>query len=290
MKTAIICIAKNEDKYIKEWVNYHLNLGFDNIIICDNDDEDIISKIIDDNRVIILDYRNNRQKHSFQSFAYTEVFNRYKNDYDWITFIDCDEFIVLDEKYKNISDFLYDDIFKNVDIIRLHWRCFSGGDELDVIDDDYSVFERFKTLFDTDKNKWGKSFLRTSSIPDNCKIRGGHGYFEDKTLKVCNAIGGNCENNWSVVNEVPLYENAWINHYPTKTIGEYIRQKYFRGGPNNNNIKYGTLKYFFDFNEYTYEKIKYGKKIMNILFKKYHKIPGQIKIGYEFNFKKKETG
>lgn len=29
MKTAICAIAKNEDKYIDEWIQYHWKLGFD---------------------------------------------------------------------------------------------------------------------------------------------------------------------------------------------------------------------------------------------------------------------
>lgn len=41
MQTTICCIAKNEDRYIHEWIAYHLKLGFDKIyiyIMSDNDD------------------------------------------------------------------------------------------------------------------------------------------------------------------------------------------------------------------------------------------------------------
>ena len=37
MKVALVCIAKNEDHYIKEWCDYHLKLGFDQIFIYQND-------------------------------------------------------------------------------------------------------------------------------------------------------------------------------------------------------------------------------------------------------------
>ena len=36
MKIALVCIAKNEDDYIEEWVNYHLKLGFSKIFIYEN--------------------------------------------------------------------------------------------------------------------------------------------------------------------------------------------------------------------------------------------------------------
>lgn len=33
MKTALVCIAKNEDHYIDEWLKYYLKLGFADIFI-----------------------------------------------------------------------------------------------------------------------------------------------------------------------------------------------------------------------------------------------------------------
>ena len=56
MKVAIIAIAKNENLYINEWLDYHFKLGFDNIIICENDDELILKDVIHDDRVIIEDF------------------------------------------------------------------------------------------------------------------------------------------------------------------------------------------------------------------------------------------
>ena len=37
MKTALVCIAKNEDHYIDEWIEYYLKLGIDHIFIYQND-------------------------------------------------------------------------------------------------------------------------------------------------------------------------------------------------------------------------------------------------------------
>ncbi len=37
MKTALVCIAKNEDYYIDEWIKYHLKLGFSDIHVYQND-------------------------------------------------------------------------------------------------------------------------------------------------------------------------------------------------------------------------------------------------------------
>ena len=37
MKTALVCIAKEEDNYIDEWIKYHLKLGFNDIFVYQND-------------------------------------------------------------------------------------------------------------------------------------------------------------------------------------------------------------------------------------------------------------
>ena len=33
MKTALVCIAKDEDRYLGEWLAYHLKLGFSEIFV-----------------------------------------------------------------------------------------------------------------------------------------------------------------------------------------------------------------------------------------------------------------
>lgn len=34
---ALVCIAKDEDLYIDEWIKYHLHIGFDKIYVYRND-------------------------------------------------------------------------------------------------------------------------------------------------------------------------------------------------------------------------------------------------------------
>ena len=79
MKTAIIAIAKNKNLYINEWLDYHFKLGFDNIIICENDDELILKDVIKDDRVIIEDFTG---IYGVQQVAYQETFRKYKDKFD----------------------------------------------------------------------------------------------------------------------------------------------------------------------------------------------------------------
>jgi hypothetical protein len=46
MKTAICVLIKNEHDYLKEWVDYHLNLGIDEIFLFEDYDSLSHSQII----------------------------------------------------------------------------------------------------------------------------------------------------------------------------------------------------------------------------------------------------
>ena len=93
----------------------------------------------------------------------------------------------------------------------------------------------------------------------------GHGIY-DRHLDARNAYNDPCENISPHTNRI-VHEICWLNHYPTKTIGEYIRQKYNRGGANANPGRYTNWdNYFFRTNRKTQEKINYGNKLIHELY------------------------
>ena len=56
--------AKNEDKYISEWVYYHLKLGIDKIVIYDNSDDNSLMRthLKNDTRIEIHHKPNENNK------------------------------------------------------------------------------------------------------------------------------------------------------------------------------------------------------------------------------------
>lgn len=252
MKVALIAIAKREELYIKEWINYHLSKGFDTLIIADNDDELILEKY-NSTAVKIEDYT---KVEGVQTKAYTELFAKYRYDYDWIFFCDIDEFFVTEDG-SDVKSFLSS--LPQVDMIRVNCKHFTDNDELDVVDGNYNVFDRFKTPISVDNDRFCKSFLNTKIDVGNRKICG-HGLY-DKNLKAVDAEGNPCA--WERKTEKALLRTAWVNHYRTKTIGEYIRQKYDRGGANRNPHRYSNWEMYFKVtNTLTQEKIDYANKII----------------------------
>jgi hypothetical protein len=251
MKVGIIAIAKCENLYLKEWIDYHLGLGFDQIIIGLNDDE--FKPPVINPRVR---YENWAGVSPLQVKAYTAMYKKFQHYFDWLLFIDIDEFLVL-EKEMNVKDFLKD--FKN-DIIRVSSKHFTDSNMLDVVDGDYSVFKRFTEVSEGGDNTFVKSFINTRIELGEMKVYG-HGIYDD-SLDAVNVLGQPCENKDPHVKNI-VHKRCWLNHYRTKTIGEYIRQKYTRGGANNNAIRYTRWEtYFFKTNRKTQEKIDYANKLI----------------------------
>ena len=254
IRVGIIAIAKNEQLYIREWVEHHLKLGFDEIIIGDNDDTFLLPDIIDNPAVSFVDYSGGEIR---QPQVYTELYEKNKDRFNWLLFIDLDEYVML-EGYNNIKEFL--EPF-DCDTVRLNCKHFCDGDMLDT-DGDYRVVERFTKPYYTVHDSFVKSFINTRVKLGERKIYG-HGIY-NKELDARNALGDKCEN-WNQHTDRIVHEVAWINHYPTKTIGEYIRQKYNRGGVNGNPGRYkkNWEQYFFRYNRKTQEKLDYAMKLIN---------------------------
>ena len=80
MRTLLCAIGRLENRYIREWVEWHQNIGFTNIVLYDNnydrEDEfnDVIGDYVADGFVILKDYRNRKD---CQFAAYNECYEEY---------------------------------------------------------------------------------------------------------------------------------------------------------------------------------------------------------------------
>lgn len=254
MNIGIIAIAKQEELYIKEWLDYHLDKGFSRIIVADNDDTLVLAPYSSD-KVIIEDYTG---VEGVQSKAYTELFAKYKGDFDWILFLDVDEFFTTEDG-RSVEEFI-SSLPQSVDMVRLNCVHFDDNDELDVVDGNYSVLTRFTNEVKTSKDTFMKTFLNCRTDIGEEKIYG-HGVY-NKRLSAINAEGVPCGSERR--SKEMCRKVAWIRHYRTLTIGEYIRHKYFRGGANRNPYRYTAWRHYFSVtNKLTNEKVQYAERLIN---------------------------
>ena len=284
MKVWICAIAKIEELYIREWINWHKNIGIDHIIIGDNNDSNydkpiqpIIQDYIDEGYIELI---NLNDKLACQKQFYNDVYQKYKDSFDWISFIDIDEFIELPAYNNDVHYFLSDNKFDNYDAIILPWLIFTDNNKLYY--EDLPVQERFTTTFLKDKIGI-KYFIKSLTIISRIVSRhnpGRNKCIDNYKIKYCDSSGdtniepiikkgiNNPENFTQIKIKNELYNYGYISHYLTKSTEEYIKYKMLRGRVagiiGNYKIRY-TIQFYFDINSYNEEKIKlfnsYSKEI-----------------------------
>lgn len=123
-----ICgIFKNEAQYLEEWINYHLLIGVDHFYLYNNNSEDdymvVLAPYIDREIVDLVEWP---LPHS-QMLAYQDCYNNHREETQWLTFIDIDEFIC-PISTENINDWLASYI--SYPGVAVYWKQFGSNGKL----------------------------------------------------------------------------------------------------------------------------------------------------------------
>jgi glycosyltransferase involved in cell wall biosynthesis len=90
---SICAIFKNEAPYLAEWITFHLAVGFDRFVLYDNGSTDggreLIGALPFANQVTVIDW----PERPGQEAAYRHFFENWRPHFDWVAYIDIDEFI-----------------------------------------------------------------------------------------------------------------------------------------------------------------------------------------------------
>lgn len=267
-RVAVCCMGKCENLYIREWIEYHIGLGFDKIFIYDNNDidgerfEDVISDYIKTGQVDIVDYRGQK---CCQEQAYHDCYVKHNKEYDWIAVFDIDEFLTL-KKHSGVKEFLKDSSFKDFQVLHLNWMCYGDNEMLD--NDGRMCQERFSVPLPFDIRRF-KDFPENNHIKSI--VRGGLRHINWRFIthtpwcfyRCCDATGKECDVRlpYNPYN----FDVAYFRHYYTKTIGEWIKVKQARGygdmGNDDAKRKLG-IDVFFMLNKRTFEKEQYAESLI----------------------------
>lgn len=262
MKVALCAFAKLENLYLQEWIAYHLKLGFDKIYIYDNNSpktERCEDGFEQDNRVVVFKHYMGKTDGGckLQVEAYNEFYKRFGKDFDWVLFLDIDEFLTL-TAHNDVHDYLEDVTRKNISAteITLFWKCYSDGGMLKY--EPRPVRERFTEISENEEvNKYHKQFYKTkvkSLILRNIHYATPQTAIDNKgdwMPHLCN-----------VTSEKPNHDLAYISHYATKTVEEYVCIKKKRRADGNSKKRL-NMEHFFKFNKRTDEKANYFRELEN---------------------------
>lgn len=143
-RVSLCLIFKNEAPFLKEWLDYHLTIGVDHFYLYNNNSDDnyrdILAPYVADGTVTLIEW----PEQNSQFKCYNHCYDTYRNESNWISFLDADEFIC--PKYKNnINDWLKD--FDKYPGVMINWILFGTSGKL-VHDYNQNVIEQYTSAWD----------------------------------------------------------------------------------------------------------------------------------------------
>ena len=272
-KVCLCAVAKEENKYIREFVEHYKNYDIDKIYLYDNNDingekfEDIIADYIENGFVKLIDFKGVPQP---QMPSYNDCYRRYNKFYDWLIFFDIDEFIYLKD-FKSFKLFLNDKRFDKCNRVQLNWIFFTDNNQLYY--ENKPVRERFT---EREPNARGKTKGSDQGIKSairgnirNVEITNPH-FLYTKT-RSCDGFGKRRKLT-SIITKESDFEYYYIEHYACKSTEEFIQNKLIRTDVfhkvDNNMDK---IQWYFDYNKITKEKIDMIENRTKYVLTKYRK-------------------
>lgn len=246
----LLSIQKDEHKYIQEWFNHHIGLGFDKIVVFNNSS---IPYNINHPKYKEFDVSLNPAP---QPACYNWFFQDQVEINDTVTVLDGDEFLT--ELVTPTSD---------VDVIRYSWQGFGDCGKLKY--EDAPVQLRFPTPLP-------KDFIYNDRLPSGITenfhtkytIRKTHkpAILDIHTAHVLNGISTNVNGQVTAL-DCPWMDICWsgpvVKHYFTKSTEEWCQRRLNKkdacGSSINSNI---LVRWYFNANEKTKEKEELIKEFL----------------------------
>lgn len=223
MKISICAIIKDEHRFLEEWIEWHLGIGFDAIHlfedkgsksheeICEKYSNVYLRRYENDNElreIIAPEYGNGKQVRLYNWFLDT-----YKDKTDWVAFIDVDEFFFFEKEW-DLNRLCLE--FINYPAVHLFWKM--KGASWYLKRPSCGVVEAYTEdapFIKTDMCGWiSKSFV-------NVRL--------NKGMKTCHHANEGVCTDYSTDISIPIYGKAWINHYFSKSWEDWCDRIFNRG-------------------------------------------------------------
>lgn len=169
--SSVVLLIKNENRYLKEWLDWHLDeVGFDHIYIYDNytkEDGKSVKEYLESisydklDRLTINKFSTpKRENKNLQTECYNYHLKKYKEEVKWSAYIDIDEFI----QYKDINTFLKSK--KEYIDISIPFKEYNANGHKEY-NPNILVQERFTNLVDNEEvksNNFNKDIVQNFKI------------------------------------------------------------------------------------------------------------------------------
>lgn len=246
-------VIKNEQRYLKEWLDYHFSIGIEHIWLFEDYASDSHSDIVKEygDKVTLLPFSITGAAEGNplrQCTVYTWLCHEYEGKMDWCAFIDIDEYIVLEDGLtlaKLCSKFKH----SKFNGFALYWKMFNANGY--VKRPDGNIRDAYTQVTD--------SCVSTNPLID-------FGYKSIVNMnkhidswKICHTPGNVCDINGRRVDiraskNIKCVDGAYIAHYFTKSWEDW-RERMKKG---NVLVKNRNVDMFFRMNpdmEYLREEL-----------------------------------
>ena len=269
-RICVCTLGKEENRYVREWVQHYEKYGVNKIYLYDNNDingehfESVINDYIKKDFVQIFNWRGKTK------LVYKVMNDCYKmnyESYDWLIFYELDEFIHL-ANFTNIIKFLNEKKFDRCKIIYLNLLVHNDNNQLYY--ENRSLFERFPKIVPKgiEKNLQVKMIIK-GGIKDLIIQTTAKAYLsiKEENLTTCNGFGDLMSPNIFSTN-ITDYNLYYIDHFFCKSTEEFInklkRGDILQTGKELENYKLQRIIRYFKYNKYSSEKINMIEKVLKI--------------------------
>lgn len=227
---SVACIAKNEDLYLEEWINFHRAIGAEHIFIYDNGStipiKQKFSKYIGANLITVIDFPGKLM----QMPAYDHCLNNYGHLSKWIAFVDCDEFIVPKSK-ETVPEILHE--YEQYGGLVANWLFFGSGGHTSrpkglVTENFYMSSHKNWCLNNHVKSIVQPAKTQSTGDPHWFKYKSGYHAVSENYKPITNSVIFTCKN-CSIPNSPEDHmcgevstNKIQIHHYYTKSYDEFM--------------------------------------------------------------------
>ena len=210
---ALCCRIRDEARYLEEWIEYYLAAGIEHVFfyekLSQDNYRDILTPYIDRGVVTLFE---NWPRTPVSPSAEQDSILRSINRFEWVGFIDADEFVVLRDS-RSIGEFLSD--YRTQVGVALHWYMFGSNGHKSRPSG--PVIAEYTTRADG-PNWHVKCFVRPECVAN---YRNSHSWYYRRMRHAVTETGRSVRGTFSVP---PTAETAWINHYHHKSDQDYFEK------------------------------------------------------------------
>lgn len=241
----LVATVKDEGPSIVEWVAHHLNIGFTDIIIYQNDSTDGTQKLLRTmaRQGFITYFPNENKRGQWQNRAYRRVsfLDIYKSA-DWVMALDGDEFLLVKVGDGKVGD-LVDAVPEGINAIQVNWKLFGSSNRKST--SDALVSEDFVWCEESDRIALHLIGFKSLFKPSAYVRPGIHipkVLREGKVDKICNGSGlkqGDFNAKGWRSADTELRKLAQVNHYVIRDAQRFMI-KSARGRTSNEDREVAT--------------------------------------------------